>query len=680
MLYLFITFVSAFLLFQVQPLIAKLILPLFGGGAAVWTACLLFFQAFLLLGYFYAHLLTQLKTSRQQGLVHAVIVITSLICLPMGQIDGDSVISGSSPLSHILLLLVTSIGLPYFLLSTTGPLVQRWLSYADEGKIPYKLYALSNAGSLLALVSYPFIFEPQLTLNNQTALWSLGYGVFVLTILVLCWLVIKQNKVLIHVAKEEDNTLVKQDAMLWLLLSAFGVVLLVSTTSAMTQNVPPVPFLWILPLCLYLLTFIICFQSPRWYVRWYWFALFVIASFAGILMFFIGSQFDIVTQVSIYSVILFSACMLCHGELARLKPPVSRLTAFYLYMSLGGFLGSAFIAFVAQNIFDQFLEFPLGIIAVYLGFIASVVSDKHRRRHENIKSGRIYFIIAGIGFAVANMGLFGYLNLKFTDNNLASSRNFYGVLTVKDVEFNGELERRLIDGTTSHGTQSREAGKESIAKSYYRKNTGVALALEHLYLQRNIKVGLIGLGAGTLAAYGRRGDEYRFYELNPDVERMAKQHFSYLDKSAADLEVILGDARVALTKELTQVGSQGFQVLVVDAFSGDSIPAHLLTVEAMELYWQHLRADGVLAIHISNSHLELTPLVRGLAKHQGKEALYFVTEPDQQEPNLTQWVIITDNKSFKRNARGRRLQSQWPNTKQDLVWRDDYSNLLSVLK
>lgn len=708
MLYLFIIFVGAFLLFQVQPLIAKLILPLFGGGAAIWTACLLFFQAFLLLGYLYSHYLTKINSIKKQASIHGLLLLLSLFLLPIGLgaggsdvldlLGNGSISNGSigngSPMSGILLLLMISVGAPYFMLASTGPLVQRWLTYINVGKLPYKLYSLSNVGSLLALLSYPFIFEPLLTLEHQSDYWSIGYFIFVCAFLCFCLTMLKRQRFdsKNSTTNEVDSGEVgsgKFDVALWVFLSAVGVILLVSTTNAMTQNIPPVPFLWILPLCIYLLTFIISFHSPRWYVRWYWFVMFAISSFAAIFLFFIGSQFDIITQIVLYSFILLSACMICHGELARLKPSVDKLTLFYLNLSLGGFLGSAFVAFVAQKLFSQFFEFPMAIFCVYLLFSLCVLlenkrqveykEDKKTTAAESVKLR----LLASSSFVslLLLVSFFFYLNGLFSKNDVVTSRNFYGILSVKDVEINGEIQRRLIDGTTSHGTQSLMQGKEQVARSYYRHNTGVAIALEQLGSAGAVKAGFIGLGAGTLAVYGRNNDDYIFYELNPDVERFARSHFSYLAQSKANVDVVLGDARVTLTKELKHQGSRAYQLIVVDAFSGDSIPAHLLTKEAFALYWQHLEEDGVLAIHISNSHLDLTPLVRGLADMFEKQALYFKTLAEQRGGHNAEWVLVTNNKRLLDNAEVKRFASKWSSRSENkIVWTDNYSNLLSVLK
>jgi len=689
-LYFITIFIGAFLLFQIQPLIAKLILPYFGGGAAVWTACLLFFQAFLLLGYSYAHGITQLNNHKKQVMTHVALLVISLFTLPIGLSSLSSFDSGQSPLWQILLLLSTSIGLPYLLLSSTGPLVQRWFSQS-KNTIPYKLYSLSNFASLLALISFPFCFELLLTSEQQSLYWSVAYGIYIVIFIALALQFMRQiddanggdllnTNTQVPDSNESgaerrllDNSNVsKMQQLLWLGLSAVGVVLLVSTTNAMTQNIPPIPFLWILPLSLYLLTFIISFHSPKWYVRWYWLGLFVFTALMAILMVFIGSQFDIISQVIIYSSILFSACMICHGELARLKPHTDKLTWYYLLLSLGGFLGSAFVAFVAQNIFQQFLEFPLAIISVFVLLSCAIIIDEKQFNalaKTSMASAVICFII------------FILLNSQYVKTDIHSERNFYGILSVKEVLINNKKERRLIDGTTSHGTQSLEPNEQYIPLSYYRENTGVALALEKLSQSSAIHAGFVGLGAGTLAAYGKRGDRYRFYELNPAVTAAANNYFSYLSDSKAEIELILGDGRVSLTQETNAGINHQFDILVIDAFSGDSIPQHLLTTEALTLYWQQLKTNGVLAVHISNSHLNLAPLMRGLAENSGKSIRYFITHAKNSTGHDTEWVWLTNNKKLLNSPIIKAYTSSWSDGgKEKVIWTDNYSNLLSVLK
>ncbi len=689
MRYLSLIFIGAFLLFQVQPLIAKVVLPFYGGGAAVWTACLLFFQGFLLLGYFYAHQLSKIIIIKKQISVHASLLLLSLLALPIGlppEILAKSGLLRQSPLISILMQLTLAVGLPYFLLASTGPLVQRWLTFIETDKLPYKLYSLSNCASLLALLSFPFVVEPMLDSAQQSLIWSLVYFVYVLLFLWVMQRVIRQlegvNLATLIATTHDDNKMKigKATLTLWGCLSAVGVVLLVATTNAMTQNIPPVPFLWILPLCLYLLSFIISFHSPKWYVRSYWLALFSLTAVLAILMFFIGSQFDIISQVVIYSCILFTACMICHGELARIKPQAHGLTLFYLVISFGGFLGSAFVAFVAQNLFSQFLEFPLAILSVFLLVAATC----------RISPNKVSWLAPAsfTGFVVLT-GLFIYINQLYISNDIHSERNFYGILSVKDVAVGDEIERRLIDGTTSHGTQSQQADKRYMPLSYYRKGTGVALSFSQMRLYKKqtlkqsstINAGFVGLGAGTLAAYGKKGDNFTFYELNPAVVEAAENYFTYLDDSQASIRLVLGDARVSLSQGGSNDSDNLFDLLIVDAFSGDSIPQHLLTTEAISLYLQSLTKDGVIVIHVSNSHLNLLPLMRGLAKEKQMAISYFHTRAEKNQEHDTQWVWLSRNQQLLDSVLVKAYQSDWPdNSNNAVLWTDASSSLISVLK
>jgi len=662
-----VIFISAFLLFQVQPLLAKSLLPVFGGGAQVWTTCLLFFQTFLLAGYCYAHLLVKFLDIKKQQIVHLSLLLVSLLALPLGLSDSD-IKEQASPELALLLKLAMSVGLPYFVLAATSPLLQSWQSQSLNSKV-YKLYSYSNIGSFLALLSYPFVFEPWLTLSAQSWAWSLVYGVFVLLFAGFIGLALKQNNYIQAAQSDENASSLDKRLPLWLLLSACGVIMLTATTSAMTQNVSPIPFLWLLPLSLYLLTFILCFHSAKVYQRWFWLAVFAFSSFIGLMLFFIGSQLDLLSQIVLYSTVLFSACMICHGELEKTKPHQSKLTQFYLMMSLGGALGTAAITFIAPEIFTLFYEYPLALGLVLALFIYSLISTEQFAKSRNM-------VLVASSVLVLLAPTFIWLNSQFTNHDTLRSRNFYGLLSVKEVSINGQMERRLIDGTTSHGTEIIEPTYlQGQPQSYYRFETAVAQLLNS---QTNgAQVGFIGLGAGTLAAYGKHRDNYTFYELNPNVVATAQSHFSYLNNSKAQIEYVVGDGRVQLQKQKEQGQASRFDALVLDAFSGDAIPMHLLTLEAMQLYLSQLKEHGVLAIHISNSHLDLTPLMRGLADELKLKVHFFETKAKQAHEHNTHWVTLTFDEqaieSFKH------LQSPWPNQKPTFIWRDDYSNLMSAL-
>ena len=538
----------------------------------------------------------------------------------------------------------------------------------------------------------------------------MGYGAFVLFILLTAYQLYGkefehsqcieniQNTENIQSTESLKITNEYGKVLLWLMFSAVSVILMIATTSAMTQNIASTPFLWILPLCIYLVTYIICFNNGKWYVRKYWFIFFAGSSLAGLLMFFIGSQFNLVLQVGVYSSILFFACMLCHGELARLKPIKTKLTLFYLIIALGGVIGSIFTSIVAEHIFTQYYEFPLGIALVYVLFTCSLWQENKQKNSQgnsqkysqksnqgnlsnSLKKQNLYLSVASVVGLLAFSLYFTKLNSLYFKDDVFNSQNFYGTLTVKDFNEFDQPIRMLFDGATSHGTQYLSSAYRDVPSSYYRFDTGVSLALQQFGDGKPKNVGIIGLGTGTLAAYGNEGDTYVFYELNPSVELAAKDYFSYLSSSKADVSVRTGDARITLQNELKAKGSQQYQVLVVDAFSSDSIPVHLLTLEAFRLYLQHLTDDGLLVLHISNNYLDLLPLVATLSEKVGRQMQHFYSASDDANEHTAEWVVVTNNEDFyqdeKIKARATYFQLK---QEQRILWTDAYSNLLSVIK
>ena len=666
---------SAALLFLVQPMLAKQLLPYFGGGAAVWTACMLFFQSLLLAGYGYAHLLSRYLAPRSQRWVHSSLLLMALASLPLlwrANIQPDVL---ASPLAAILLLLTLTVGLPYLLLSATGPLLQHWFAGRFPLRSPYRLYALSNLGSLGGLLVYPFLLEPLFSLSQQRQYWVLGFVLFTLCCLLLMWRELGQLSPAIRAVSARLN---KHFALRWLALSACGVVLLLAVTQQITQNVPPVPFLWVLPLCLYLVGYIVVFNKPAWYQRGLWLYVFCLSMVFGLLLFYLGRQFDLISQLLLYLTILFSGCMLCHGELARLKPEPQYLTGFYLLLAAGGVLGSVVVNLLAPMLFSQHWEFLLVLLAIYLLLQWPDRGDKPRWQQGLWFSGGLFFGLSVVG-----------LEWQLGQHNVYSERNFYGSLVVRDLVIAEQRQRQLIDGTTSHGAQYLESPLSGQAQSYYRSGTGAALAMQHFLpsaITRNINqlqqrhFGLVGLGAGALAVYGKPGDSMLFYELNPAVIKVATEYFSYLSDSAAAVDIVPGDARLTLMAQLQQRGSSQFDVLVLDAFSSDSIPQHLLTTEAMQLYWQHLQSDGVLAVHVSNNYLDLTSLLRNQAASLGLEAYFIATKAEGTNP-AAEWVLITSNQRFVQQPIIQQALSPWPSAlNRDVSWTDQRSNLLQVLK
>ena len=670
---------SAALLFMVQPMLARLLLPYFGGGAQVWAACLLFFQSLLLAGYGYAHLLTRFASLRQQGLIHSVMLVLALCALPW-LLNPNLTTDATSPLWGILTLLTLTIGLPYLLLSATGPLLQYWFAARFPLRSAYRLYALSNLGSFAGLLLYPFVLEPYLPLATQRLYWALGFMLFALGLLLLVWQVLlsKAASALTKVAVA-PLSLQGQPWLRWLGLSACGVVLLLAVTQQLTQNVPPVPFLWIVPLALYLLSFTLVFNRDSWYQRSIWLYLFAISLVMALLLYYLGRQFDLFSQLVLYLVLLFSGCMLCHGELARSKPAHGGLTAFYLVLASGGVLAGILVNLLAPLVFSKYWEFPLVLLAIL--WLVTLTPWRAKALGANVLAA-----LAGVVF----ISCFVLAEYWLGQHDVAKSRNFYGSLTVRDVQIQGQWQRQLIDGTTSHGAQYLTAELAQRPLSYYRPTTGVALAIEHFLpadpnrsasqLQQR-QLGLVGLGAGALAAYGRPGDSIYFYEINPAVIAAATQHFSYIADSAAEVEIYAGDARLVLAEQWQQQGSKQFDILVLDAFSSDAIPMHLLTAEAMQLYWQHLLPDGVLAVHISNNYLDLSSVLRNQAAALGLTALFIPTPADAENPAATEWVLLSRNQRFLTQPVLSEAVRPWPRLlKPEVQWTDQHSNLLRVLK
>lgn len=690
MQYFISVFISAFLVFQIQPIISKILLPWFGGGASVWTTCLLFFQFFLLVGYLYAFILTKIVRVKYQIVVHLTCLILSLFFLPDNITDIQNIPISGQPTWAVLKVLFIGLGFPYLILSANTPLLQHWFTSETNGAKPYRLYAISNVGSFLALVSYPIVIEPFMPLDWQIKLWSTVYWLFVLLVGWICFIVFRQNNKNNTGATERlSNSKVSFFRLfLWFSLSALGVVLLVSTTNALTQNVPPVPFLWLAPLAIYLLTYVVAFSHLAIYVRNFWLPVFMLLAFVALLIYFIGGQFDIITQLLIYLLILLCGCMICHGELNSLKSQQGNTTLFYLILSAGGVFGSLLVSFIAKNIFNEFLEFPLAIFGVLVLTSITLWWGKQDELAEN-NSNSVDLIVnnpfskLALGCAVVGLVwlvVFIKLNHQYKQYDIAKTRNFYGILTVKDITVGTVSERRLIDGTTSHGSQSLPLTNSAVPLSYYRPNTGVHLVIDELSSGNKLQVGIIGLGVGALAAYGKSGDHYTFYELNPQVSEFANRYFSYLDNSEADVEIKLGDARVTLQNEFDSGNKNTFDLLIIDAFSGDLIPTHLMTHEAFLLYLQHIKTDGVIALHISNRHLSLLPVIMHHSKSLNMQIMLFES-PGRGNEHDAQWVILTNNSKLTQSPKLISRQAVLTRREhKDVFWSDDYSSLLSILK
>jgi hypothetical protein len=662
-------FLSSFLLFLVQPLIARLILPWFGGSAAVWTTCMLFFQALLLAGYFYAHLLAKYSRGRVEALVHIALLVAAVVTLPIapGEIWKPS--GTEQPVVWILLLLGASVGLPYFLLAANSPLLQAWFARARPGEDPYRLFAVSNLGSLVALLGYPFMLEPFLGGHGQVVLWSWLFAGFA----VLCALVAWLTPAAQPVAEAESTVLsplAKTDVALWLALSATGSVLLLAVTNHLTQNVASVPLLWLAPLTLYLATFIIAFEGKGWYrPEWLWSILLVWIGAMGWLLVDNDFQFDLPVQLAIFLPGMFLGCLFCHGELYRLRPAPARLTAFYLAISAGGAFGGLLVAVVAPLVFNGYYELGAGL--VILAALASV-------RFANLNRLARYASLAvllGIAACAA------YDGMRYQRDVRVATRSFYGVLRVKEYGVAGDEShlRRLVHGAIMHGEQYLHEKSRTLLTTYYHQDSGIGAAIRSVG-NRPARIGIIGLGTGTIAAYGRPGDVYRFYDIDSRVIQIALHEFTYLTDSKARVELALGDARLTLERE----APRNFDVLAVDAFSSDAIPVHLITREALAVYLKHVKPEGIVAFHVSNRFLDLIPVVARIASENGAHAVLVRDDPDEEEDyrrSRTDWVLVSrDAASLRRPAiveRGAVEPEERPDWR---TWTDDYSNLIQILK
>lgn len=697
--YAFTIALSAFLLFLVQPIVARQILPWFGGSAAVWTTCMMFFQVALLAGYAYSDLIVRRLHASRQRLVHGALLLASLAFLPIVLGDAWRPASPDAPVLQIVWLLLATIGLPYFMLSTTGPLLQAWFARRYPNARVYRLYALSNAASMTALIAYPPLIEPAASVPVQAVAWSAGYCLFAATGLFLLWRVASHRGSVDGAAQPTragspvgkggatdrvvtvDSAVCKAKAptgreqLPWFGYSALSSVLLLAVTAHLTQNVASVPFLWLLPLTLYLLTFILCFEGRGWYRA----NLFrVLAGLAGMLMAagliahvgpggrIVLGPMPMVQGIVLYGAGFFVLCMFLHGELAVRRPPPVALTRFYLMLALGGAAGGVFVAVIAGLLFEAYLELPLALAVASLIVLFTASSERGR-------------FVAMLGLA-ATLTCVAPLVYFSSMGQLETSRNFYGVLAVRQIDGDspGQSRLRLSHGNTVHGEQYLATALRSRPLSYYGSASGVGRTVE--WLQTHVagpqRVGVVGLGTGTLAAFGRNGDTYRFYEIDPMVAVFAERHFTFLGDSPAKTEIVLGDGRLLLDRE----PPNDYRLLVVDAFSSDAIPMHLLTAEAMKTYVRHVATGGAVAINVSNRYLDLRPIVRHLADAVGWRAIvvHDQTKGDDRALMTSLWVIATGNDLLVEelvSAGG--LEA--PRDPRVAPWTDAYGNLFDVL-
>lgn len=752
-LFMLAAFSSAFASFQIQPLMSKLILPWFGGGPWIWAICLLFFQSVLLSAYLYSHLLSRLVPLRLQVRIHGILLgIGSLVLLghewkwPLAILPGGSWHPhGEDPTLAILALLSVSVGLPYFLLVTTSPLIQTWFVAAREGS-PYRLYAVSNAGSLAGLLSYPFVVEPLLDTTGQSRLWE----AFFLAAAVACALA---GMVTLRRAETFSTTEHQKaagprpglgDWLKWFTYAAIPSAMLVSTTTLMTETVAAAPLLWVAPLTLYLLTLIATFHSERWHQRALIHPLFAYSAFAAtVVLSPWGALVDAPHALLILCGVLLFCSWGCHAELARAKPEPAQLSLYYVAISFGGASGSAFVAIGAPALLPDFWEFHLCLFAGAVVLLLTLLNDPTSwlRQHKPwvtlspvfamlLFSGRLglYFLnpaltrvhslqlpaLAVVGGAMAylmhrdrgrpaisrpfSMGQFLVtllllpLGVSLVDaavlahrDVLARTRSFYGVLTVEETHRDRPEERALVlkSGVTTHGVQLRDPAHRQEPVSYYHRDTGISRAvagMKQRFPSRPLRIGVIGLGAGSLAAYARAGDLVRYYELDPNVIVFAQKYFTFLSDSAGRVEIEPGDGRLSLQSELDAGAAQRFDILVIDAFSGDTVPLHLVSAEAFTLYRAHLRdASSLIAMNISNRFLDLEPVIANVSTHFGLSGRLVHSEVHGGGRQAVTWAILSADPASLRPVEG--PDTRAPRADSGLrLWTDEYSDILNIVR
>jgi hypothetical protein len=670
-------FLASFLLFLVEPMAAKQLLPIFGGSAAVWITCLVFFQTALLFAYLYAHWLTHTGDQRPDraptnfGLI-LFSILSSIAFATEGIEFGHA---SANPMLSILVTLGLSVGLPFLALGSASPLFQVWWSRIEAGPIPYRLFALSNLASLLALGLYPSLIEPYFTLRTQRLGWTCGFIVFALLFAYLTGKVrsVPSRRVESVTSQESQAPASSlRHKLLWLLLPMAASMQLSAVTSHLTENIAAIPLLWILPLAVYLITLILAFQFPRLLPQGILTRLLVVM-LAGLGYMLTKPDGSLPLRISIlfFLLELFLAGLFCHSEAYALRPArSSETTLFYLLFAAGGALGS-FLIGIASPLLSSFnYDLEISFCATSILALAVLWPTGWGQR------------LVWTSSSILMLALVFLLHNAYRRNTPVAVRNFYGGLRVKQtVGYPGAVTRTLSNGTIQHGTQIFSDALRKTPTTYYAEDSGIGLAM-HWCCESRLKgtgrnIGVVGLGAGTLAAYGKPGDRITFYEINPAVEPIARNLFTYIRDSGAQISVVNGDARASLVQQ----APQKFDVLVIDAFSGDAIPLHLLTTQALELYKQNLTPNGILAFHISNQHVDLEPEVALLAKAAGMQAMRVSTPANEDRGEFTAtWMLLTNSPTFfsiPEVFNQAKKPSEDPRVR---VWTDDYSSLLPVLR
>ena len=663
-------FLGALLLFAVEPMSAKKLLPALGGSSAVWITCLVFVQTALLLGYLYAHWLARRPNSRQAAILHIVLLVLAGATLAFLR-QPNLTAASAHPLTAIFEALSLSIGLPFLLLASTSPLLQYWLAREQGSAILWRLFALSNAGSLLALILYPTLVEPYFSLTTQRSAWCCGFGIYVILCADIAWRSrtsgVAPQAESAPAAPAARSTL--RSRLLWFFLPAAAAMQLCAVTSHLTQNIAAIPMLWVLPLVVYLLTFIVAFETPRLYRRWL-IARFLLVMLGGLgyMLSKINMGLPVLLAIGFFLAELFFACLFCHAEAYALRPAdPSEATLFYLLIAAGGAAGTFFIGIVCPLLFDANYDVALAFfVTAALALVVVAQSGLAERLVWAVATGAMLSIVI-------------MLHIVYQRSTLLEERNFYGALRVTESHDPAQAQtvRKLVNGNIVHGTQWFAPAFRQTPTTYYAHDSGIGLALEYCCQGRPRNIGVVGLGAGTLAAYGEPGDRIHFYEINPAVPLIAQNLFTWLRESKANITITEGDARLSLTAE----DPQRFDVLAIDAFTGDAIPLHLLTTQSMAVYRRHLAPGGILAFHVSNQYLDLPPEVAQLAAASGMTArLFDIPANDARGESRSLWVLLTDNADFftqPQLAATAQLISPRPGLH---AWTDERSSLLPILR
>lgn len=737
---------GAFLLFVVQPISGRLLLPRFGGAAGAWVACLLFFQATVLVGYWYADLVCRRLPLAAQARTHIALLGAATLLLVMRPPAAGIAGPGGDSVADVVRLLATSVGVPGLVLAAGSPLLQRWFVVESGGQPPYRLFAVSNAASLAGLVAYPFVIEPAIGLKHQAAAWTWLFGAFAAATAWNAAAVIRHAQV----GRGTRDTAEPGgggaspgagERFTWAALAAAGSSLLLATTNQLSLDISGFPFVWVVPLALYLLTFIVCFDHSRWYQRRVVFTALAVAVPLAVGVLVAGNRASFWLQLVAYGAALAACCMACHGELVRRKPAPAFVTSFYLAIASGGLIGGLFVTLIAPLAFRGFWELHVSLVAgctlpamaalddrrvvptgrallvayaatlTALVLLAAIVAPDPRLWQGHGK----YLAAVVAALLVAGAGVFGDLQRNrrgeasrwyrvalpaallalpvalllqiadFSRDTLHGRRSFYGLIRVMEWRSQDVPERSLVHGYISHGKQYVDPRFEDWPTAYYGTESGVGVALRHLTQRagnRPVRIGVVGLGVGTLATYGRPGDTVRFYELDPAVAEVAGEYFSFLAQSPAEIQLVIGDARLRMEEERSLGELQRFDLLAVDAFLGDAIPVHLLTAEAIALYREHLAGQGLLALHLSSRLLDLPALAHGLAARHGLRAV-LVHSPGRAELGTfdATWVILAgpDNPFF---ATAGTALSRWPEDieRRSTVWTDDHASLWRLFR